>query len=60
MLHSMADWPDSPLDRTDQILLEMHFMHLGFFYLWDALMVGAKAPSPPSQKTDHHASKTKG
>eukprot|EP00667_Euglena_gracilis_P015867 EG_transcript_16531 len=39
MLHSMADWPDSPLDRTDQILLEMHFMHLGFFYLWDALMV---------------------
>eukprot|EP00668_Euglena_longa_P038272 GGOE01049268.1.p1 GENE.GGOE01049268.1~~GGOE01049268.1.p1 ORF type:complete len:397 (-),score=101.19 GGOE01049268.1:25-1215(-) len=39
MMHSMAEWMDSPLDRTDQILLEMHFMHLGFFYLWDALMV---------------------
>ena len=39
MIHSFGAWEDSPLDRADQLLMEMHFTHLGFFYLWDALMI---------------------
>eukprot|EP01006_Ploeotia_vitrea_P032180 TRINITY_DN64440_c1_g4_i1.p1 TRINITY_DN64440_c1_g4~~TRINITY_DN64440_c1_g4_i1.p1 ORF type:complete len:406 (-),score=30.13 TRINITY_DN64440_c1_g4_i1:900-2117(-) len=39
VIHSMKDWEDSPLDRVDQILMEMHFVHYGFWYVQEALQI---------------------
>lgn len=39
MILRQKDWNDSPLDRADQLLMEMHLEHVPFFVLYDTLQV---------------------